>query len=116
MRCDAMASDSIPAQLASLLGHPVQRIRITDETPPRVSVVDVISAITRKSANEAAEQLRRLIERYPDVEANCFVVKFPKGKSEKRDPGPRTQDPAPPKNHPRSAPEAPRSPEMGVKS
>ena len=49
-----------------------------------VSVVDVISAMTRKSANEAAEQLRRLIERYPDVKANCFDVKFPKGKSEKR--------------------------------
>ena len=79
-----MASDGIPAQLAALLGHPVKRIRITDETPPRVSVVDVISAITRKSANEAAEQLRRLIERYPDVKANCFDVKFPKGKYEKR--------------------------------
>ena len=112
----ASSGDGIPAQLAALLGHPVKRIRITDETPPRVSVVDVISAITRKSANEAAEQLRRLIERYPDVEANCLDVKFPKGKSEKRDPGPSTQDPAPPKNHPRSTPEAPRSPEMGVKS
>ena len=73
----ASSGDGIPAQLAALLGHPVKRIRITDETPPRVSVVDVISAITRKSANEAAEQLRRLIERYPDVKANCFDVKFP---------------------------------------
>ena len=74
-----------PAQLAVLLGHPVKRIRITDETPPRVSVVDVISAITRKSANEAAEQLRRLIERYLDVDADCFDVKFPKGKFDKND-------------------------------
>ena len=38
---------------------------------------------------------------------NCFDVKFPKGKSEKRDPGPRTQDPAPPKIHTRS-PQKPR--------
>ena len=42
------------------------------------------------------------------MKANCFDVKFPKGKSEKRDPGPSTQDPAPPKNHPRSTPKAPR--------
>ena len=27
--------------------------------------------------------MRRLIELYPDVEANCFDVKFPQGKSEK---------------------------------
>ena len=79
----ASSGDGIPAQLAALLGHPVKRIRITDETPPRVSVVDVISAITRKSANEAAEQLRRLFQRCPDVKANCFDVKFPKRKFEK---------------------------------
>ena len=41
----ASLGDGIPAQLAALLGHPVKRIRITDETPPRVSVVDVISAM-----------------------------------------------------------------------
>ena len=73
----ASSGDGIPGQLAALLGHTVKRIRITDETPPRVSVVDVISAITRKSANEAAEQLRRLFQRCPDVKASCFDVEFP---------------------------------------
>ena len=37
-----------------------------------------------RTADEAAEQLRRLIERCPDVKANCLDVKFPKGKFEKR--------------------------------
>ncbi len=70
------ASDGIPAQLAALLGHPVKRIRKTDETPPRVSVIDVISAITGKDARHSAEQLRRLLDLYPDVDSNCVHVKF----------------------------------------
>ena len=70
----------------------------------------------RRSSRRRWRRRRRRRRRYPDVNANCFDVKFPKRTSEKRDPGPSTQDPAPPKNHPTSTPEAPRSPEMGVKS
>ena len=92
---DSMAvssGDDIPAQLAALLGNKSVRIRKTDETPPRVTVVDVISAISGRSANQAAEQLRRLIERYPDVKANCFDVKFPDACGRKWQNGTATSD------------------------
>ena len=88
----ASSGDDIPAQLAALLGNKSVRIRKTDETPPRVSVVDVISAISGRSANQAAEQLRRLIERYPDVKANCFDVKFPDARGRKGQKGTATSD------------------------
>ena len=51
----ASSGDGIPAQLAALLGHPVKRIRITDETPPRISVIDVATAITGKHVRNAAK-------------------------------------------------------------
>ena len=49
----------------------------------------------RSSRRRWRRRRGRRRRRYPDVKANCFDVKFPKGKSEKRDPGPSTQDPAP---------------------
>ena len=73
----ASSGNDIPMQLAALLGHKIVRIRKTAETPPRVSVIDVISAITGKDTNHAGEQLRRLVARYPDVNSNCVNVKFP---------------------------------------
>ena len=53
----ASSGDDIPAQLAALLGHKNKRIRITDEVPPRISVIDLATAITMKDANQAAEQV-----------------------------------------------------------
>ena len=70
------SGDDIPVQLAALLGKTSVRIRKTDEMPPRVSVIDVISAITGKDARHSAEQLRRLLDQYPDVDSNCVHVKF----------------------------------------
>ena len=49
--------DDIPTQLAGLLGHAITRLRITDEVPPRISVIDLAAAITTKDANQAAEQV-----------------------------------------------------------
>ena len=63
----ASSGDGIPAQLAALLGHPVKRIRITDEVPPRISVIDLASAITMKDANQAAEQVAYVKKRHPEV-------------------------------------------------
>ena len=40
------SSDDIPAQLAALLGNAVVHIRKTKELPPRVSIYDVIAAVT----------------------------------------------------------------------
>ena len=51
--------------------------RKTDEVPPRISIIDVITVITGKSTRHAAEQLGRLVGRYPEVAANCGLLKFP---------------------------------------
>ena len=72
----AAVGDDVPAQLALLLGRDAVRIRTTTDAPPRVSVIDVISMITGKDANHAAEQLRRLVIQNPDVNSNCVYVKF----------------------------------------
>ena len=59
----AMASssgDDVPTQLAALLGRNIARIRKTDQTPPRVSVIDVVQAITGKDARHASEDVRSL--------------------------------------------------------
>ena len=61
------SSDDIPAQLAALLGNAVTRLRITDEVPPRISVIDLATAITRKGANQAAEQVAYVKKRHPEV-------------------------------------------------
>ena len=46
--------DDIPTQLAALFGYSIKRIRITDEEPPRISVIDLAAAITKKNVCQAA--------------------------------------------------------------
>ena len=58
----------IPKQLAALLGWETVRIRKTDEMPPRISVIDVVQAITGKDARHAAQEVRTLCSRYPEVD------------------------------------------------
>ena len=53
----ASSGDDVPTQLAALLGYTIKRLRITDEVPPRISVIDLAAAITQKDANQAAEQV-----------------------------------------------------------
>ncbi len=64
----ASSKDDILVQLASLLGRETVRIRRTDEKPPRVSVIDVVQAITGKDARHAAQEVRTLCSRYPEVD------------------------------------------------
>ena len=42
----ASSGHDVPTQLAALLGREVVNIRKTSETPPRISVIDVVEAIT----------------------------------------------------------------------
>ena len=79
------SGDDVPTQLATLLGKEVVQIRKTEETPPRVSVIDVISAFMGKDPRRAAEQLRRLVAQYPQLDANCVLLKFP-GRGERDTP------------------------------
>ncbi len=56
-------------QLSTLLGKKVQKVRKTDEASPRISVIDVASAITGKNASHTSEDIRRLFANYPEVHA-----------------------------------------------
>ena len=57
----------ITTQLAALFGYSIKRIRITDEEPPRISVIDLAAAITKKDASQAAEQVAYVKKRHPEV-------------------------------------------------
>ena len=64
-------------QLAVLfLCREVKQLRTADAYPPYISVIDVAAAITGKNHDAAAQDFRRLPERYPDVSAKCTDVKF----------------------------------------
>ena len=80
--CAAVPGPDIRQQLATLLGKEAVQIRKTDETPPRVSVIDVIMAITRKTHHDAAQDFRRLSDQYPEVGTNCSHLKF-KGRGQR---------------------------------
>jgi hypothetical protein len=49
-----------------VLGYPIKPIRITDEAPPRISVIDLAAAITKKDANHAAQDVGYVKERHPE--------------------------------------------------
>ena len=51
--------------------------RKTSDTPARVSVVDMISAMTGKNANHSAEAMRDLGNRYLEVNVGIVHLKFP---------------------------------------
>ena len=72
----ASSGDDIPAQLAALLGKEIVRIRKTDESPPRISVIDVAVVITGKDANNAARAVGVVKDRHPEVTQNLSDFKF----------------------------------------
>ena len=61
------SGDDIPTQLATMLGHAIKRLRITDGAPPRISVIDLVAAITTKDANQAAAQVAYVKKRHLEV-------------------------------------------------
>ena len=73
----ASSGDHVPTQFAALLGREIFRIRKTDETPPRISAVDVVQAITGKTKNNAGNSLDCVKERYPEVSRNLRNFRFP---------------------------------------
>ena len=72
-------------QLAALLGYPIKRIRTTDEVPPRISVIDLATAITKKDANHAAQDVGYVKDRHPEVTQILGDFKF-RGKGQKHTP------------------------------
>ena len=73
----------VQQQLATLLGRKVKQIRKTDETPSRISVIDVVASIAHKNQHDAGQDFRRVLEQYPDVGTNCSYVKFPDSRGRK---------------------------------
>ena len=61
------SNDNILSDFAALVGRETVLIRKTSRKPPRVSVVDVISVITGKDANQALEELWSLVTRYREL-------------------------------------------------
>ena len=59
------------------LGRGTVQIRKTNETPPRISIIDVAIAVTGKTHHDAAQDYRRLLNQYPEVGTNWFHLKFP---------------------------------------
>ena len=67
----------IQQQLGALLGREVKQIRKTEEDgTARVSVIDVVPAITGQAGRGAAVQFGRLVAQYPGIDGNCILYKF----------------------------------------
>ena len=71
---DLMASMSA---FSALDEEALWQIRKTAENPPRVSVYDVIGAMTGLSSNNCSNVLRRLCDEFPEGAAGCSHFKFP---------------------------------------
>ena len=82
---DSPRASSIHGQLSTLLGREVKQVRKTSQVPPRVSVIDVISAFLGVSGNVAAVTLGRLKSEYPEVTSGCCDFKF-KGRGQRGTP------------------------------
>ena len=72
-----MVAPTVQQQLSALLGTDVTRLRKTDETPARISVIDVAIAISGYDANYACEAVRRFREHDEEVDAKSVHLKFP---------------------------------------
>ena len=77
--CATVPGADIRPQLATLLGKrevEIGPIRITSETPPRISIIDVAVLITGKDARKAAQDIGFVKERHTDVAQILGHVKF----------------------------------------
>ena len=68
---------TVERELTALLGRGVTRLRKTDETPARISVIDVAIAIGGSDADNASKAVRRICEIYEGVRTNIVDFKFP---------------------------------------
>jgi len=81
----ASSGDDVPAQLATLLGRETMEIRRTEDTPPRVSVIDVASIITGHGADYASQAVRNVYDNHPEVREKITDFKFP-GRRQRKTP------------------------------
>ena len=55
----------------------LMHVRKTSETPPRVSVYDVLSVVTGLPTNNCSNVWQRLQDDFPGVAAGCSDFRFP---------------------------------------
>jgi len=72
-------------QLSKLLGREVKQLRVTDEDPPRISVIDVAVMITGHGPDYASQAIRNISENYPDVRGIITDLKF-RGRGQRNTP------------------------------
>ena len=65
------------ASLCQLTDGAVRGIRKTAEDPPRVSVLDVVAAVTGLGSSNSSTVYNRLREQLPEVGTACADFKFP---------------------------------------
>ena len=76
------------SQLARVLGRgeaDIKNIRKTNESPPRVSVIDVVSALLGVHANNAAMTFWRLRDEHNELNSGCGDFQFP-GRGQRKTP------------------------------
>ena len=71
------AISDLMASLSQLSDGAVRGIRKTAEDPPRVSVLDVISAVTGLDSSNSATVYGRLREQFPEIATRISIIKFP---------------------------------------
>ena len=54
-----------------------KKVRKTTDTPPKVSVIDLITVVTEQSADAASKVFRRMTLEHPGVRTGCPDFKFP---------------------------------------
>ena len=63
--------------MAELDDDSVSRVRKTAESPPRVSVYDVLGAVTGYAQDNRDKLFQRLCDQFPEVRTICTNFKFP---------------------------------------
>ena len=58
------------------MGKEAVQIRTTDETPARISVIDVVQAITDMTKSNAGHYYERIKDAHPEVCTNCTNFRF----------------------------------------
>ena len=62
--------------LASLTDGTVRAVRKTCETPPRLSVIDVIGVVTGHTPTVCSHTLQALLQNYPEVGSSISNFRF----------------------------------------
>ena len=73
----AQITSDFLVDLTSVTDDSVQQVRKTAESPPRVSVYDVLGMITGHTASNSAHMFDRLVSQFPEVCTKCTNFKFP---------------------------------------